>query len=141
MAGLIVEAKQRGTTSRQWRNLPYHVFELATAIVFGLVAVAWIVDPVQTGRRSPVGGEVVGTIYPWVWSIGYLIALPLVAYGIARSNAVRVAGLWVLGMALTMQFVAALTSPVIGPRTFSYAVFAIAALVRSLLLVKLTPRR
>lgn len=120
---------------------PHHVFEVATAVVFALVGAAWIANPTVTGLRSPVGADAVGTVYPWVWSVGYIVALPLVLYGVMHSNRWRIAGLWLLGMALTMQFVAALTGPRLEPRTFSYLVFALACLLRALLLVKLTPRR
>lgn len=135
--------RSRGTAEalRIYKLTPHHVFEVATAIVFALSAIAWLSEPARTGARSPIGASVADTIYPDVWSVGYLLALPLIAVGVTRSNRLRVAGLWLLGMALTMQFIAALSAPRIEPRTFSYAVFALACLLRALLLVKLTPRR
>lgn len=124
---------------RFYRLTPHHLFELATAIVFALVGLAWLSEPAKTALRSPVGHNV--GFYADAWSVLYLVALPLVAWGVFRSNAIRIAGLMLLGTGLVMNCIAALSFEQIGPRSFGYGVFAIACFLRAWLLVKLTPRR
>lgn len=108
-----------------------HAFELATAIAWALVGLAYILDA-KAGVASPVGREL--RPFDLFWSGAYLAACPMIVGAIAwRSIRFRVAGLTLLGTALVMHGIAATTGGPLEVRDGVYFVFALACLTRALL--------
>lgn len=108
-----------------------HIFEFATAIVFFLLGLNYLMDD-QAGKRSPIGA----TLHPfdYAWYGSYVVATPLIICGVlAGSQRVRVAGLTLLGTAQVMNFIAAITSDPLEARDFVYLIFSIACFLRAFL--------
>lgn len=120
---------------RFWKRTVPHVFELAVALAWALIGLAYLIDPTVI-ERSPVGRMV--HPYDLAWSIGYLIACPLIVTGVLfpRERRLRVAGLAILKTGLVMHGIAALSFDA-APRAFVYFVFAGACLLRIVHLVQL----
>jgi threonine/homoserine/homoserine lactone efflux protein len=108
-----------------WNNL----FEPATAFVWFITALSWLVDPETTAAHSPVaGGSYI--VFHYYWASLYVIAAPMIWMGVARKKpAYRMAGLILLGTGLVMNGVAAL-SGTLEPRDLNYFVFAAACFFR-----------
>lgn len=113
------------------QRLRVHVFEIATALAWLLVGTNYLLD-INATIRSPIGA----TMHPfdYGWSTMYVIGAPLVIAGIAwSSQRVRVAGLTLLGTALFMHFIAAVTQTPLEARDFIYLCYSLACLIRAFL--------
>jgi hypothetical protein len=104
------------------------VFEVATAICFITVAVAFFTDPHATLVRSPIGRTVAP--YDYVWNGFYAAGGVLAIFGLAENERrVETAGLIVLATGLLTNAVA-LASLNFDLRFFGYVAFAAASLAR-----------
>lgn len=112
-----------------------YMFELATGIAFPLVAIAYFLNPNQSSAHSVIGQ----TVFPfdYIWCCGYILGGVLMLVGIiAPQPRLRASGLIILGAALTMQVVAAVS---IRPdlREMFNAIYAAACLTRASLVIRL----
>lgn len=115
---------------------PY-AFELATAFAWLLTGLTALLDP-ATLIHSSVGRDVAP--FAAIWSGLYVAGAVAIVTGIARPfPALRVAGLLLLATGLCMQTVAAISFD-FTPKAAVPAVYALAALTRSLMLVVMIRR-
>ncbi len=114
-----------------------YAFELATAIAWLLTGITNLVSP-SALAHSAVGRNVIP--FAQIWSGLYILGGLAVIAGVLRPlPALRVAGLLLLGTALIMQTVAAV-SFAFTPRSVSPAVYAAAAFLRAWVLIVLIRR-
>lgn len=115
-----------------------HLFELATAVAYVIVGVAYLLDDhtnLRLGPLSPGVGD-------WAYVFSGLEATggPLVVVGVLAARApLRGAGLALLGAGLIMHFVASLVGGV-QPRDFVPLVFAASCWLRLWFLLLLANR-
>lgn len=114
-----------------------HLFELAVALAFAILGVAYLIDP-QAAVLSPVG-RYVGH-WQYAWSLFYIIACAMIWNGIfMKSCAERVAGLILLGTGLAMHGIAAVTSH-LEIRDAVYFLYSAVAFTRVYWLLHVFPR-
>jgi hypothetical protein len=112
-----------------------YAFELATAVVWAVSGISYLISPQITALQSPVGHTIRG--YETGWSILYIVGAILVVYGALRpAMPVRAAGLLLLGTGLTMQLLGAVSVQV-QLRDLNYLIFALACFARAALIWKL----
>lgn len=105
-----------------------HVFELATAVVFALIGLAYLFNPEATALASPVGRDL--GIWQHVWSIGEVIAAPIVISGITwAAPRWRATGLTLLGTCLIMHGIGAMYNG-FEARDLVYFIFSAACFLR-----------
>lgn len=118
---------------KQFRPLA-NVFELAIALGWALVGLSYVLDP-NLELRSPLTEP--ADPYDFMWSVLYLLALPLIWGGILKFKPHwRVAGLILLGTGLLLQGALALQNGLPDPRVFIYWVYAAAVLLRAAVVVR-----
>lgn len=111
----------------QFRPLA-NIFELAIALAWSLVGLSYVLDP-DAELRSPLASP--AEPYDFMWSILYLLALPLIWAGILKFRPHwRVAGLILLATGLLLQGTIAVQHGVSDPRVFIYWVYAVAVGLR-----------
>lgn len=113
-----------------------HLFEGAVAIGWAIIGIAYLTNA-HLEDHSPIGREV--QPFDLVWSILYLVACPMILYGLwwgSRHWRWRVAGLILLTTGLIMQGIAAATFE-LEPRVAVYAVYAAACFLRAALLTQI----
>lgn len=117
----------------QFRPLA-NVFELAIALAWALVGVAYLTHP-GAALSSPLEQDAAG--FRIVWSVMYIAALPLIWVGCLKPwPHWRVAGLLLLGTGLVLHGVIALYHNGTDPRVWVYWVYAVAVLLRAAVVVR-----
>jgi hypothetical protein len=117
-------------------RLVAHLFEAAMSVTWALVGVAYLTDH-GIALDSPVGRDVGGFETAWSWL--YVLACPLILYGLLRGPRdwrFRVAGLILLATGLVMHGVAAVTFH-LEPRVAIYGIYAAACVLRAWFVVHL----
>lgn len=121
-----------------WRRITAHLFEMATAISWFAVAVAFFANP-RILEMSPVGREV--HPFDYIWCCLYILGAGGIIVGVLtdRMNH-RVSGLMMLATGLIMQMIATVIyNPEV--RVATYMVYSLACVVRILILVGIAKQR
>lgn len=116
-------------------KLRLHIFEYVTAAVFCLVGINYLTDTSGAGTRSSIGEA----MHPFdvTWSLFYIAAAPFIIFGLTKEKQnLRIAGLNLLGVGLTMQFIAAITTTPLEPRDFAFLLYAVACFLRAYLAIQ-----
>lgn len=104
-----------------------HVFELGVAVVWFIVGIAYMVDPLAA-VHSPIAHNIGHWV--WAWIALYLAGSPLIVIGLlGRKVNLRIGGLILVMSGLMIQFIAAVYSPW-DLRSLTYLVYATACCLR-----------
>lgn len=103
--------------------------------MWAVVGVAFFIDPARTLDNGVIGGRMWPMDY--LWESLFLVGGALTALGLLRpSSRSRVAGLFLLASGLAIAFVAAVSRNPDDLRFVVYALYAVAALVRGLVVYR-----
>lgn len=117
---------------RQFRPFA-NVLELAIALGWALVGSAYFI---YGDAESRAVFSTSADPFDYIWAAFYLSAFPLIWAGVFCGKPHwRVAGLLLLGTGLLLEALVALTYP-IEPRSFVYAVYAVAVFLRAAVIVR-----
>lgn len=106
-----------------------HGFELAAALMWALVGLAFFIDPTKTLDNGVIGAR----LWPmdFLWEGLFLVGGVMTTVGLLLpSSRFRVAGLLLLATGLGITFIVAMARHPEDPRFLVYGIYAIAALVR-----------
>ena len=115
-----------------------HLFEMATAISWFLVAVSFFINP-QILELSPIGH--VAPPFDYIWSCLYVLGAGGIIVGVLtdRTNH-RISGLVLLATGLIMQMIATVAyNPEL--RVGTYMVYSIACAMRIVMLIGIAKQR
>lgn len=112
-----------------------YVFELAAGLGYMFVGISFLLDPQQAAAHSTIGRQI--PPFDTIWSVMEVLGGVMMIAGVLKPlPRLRVAGLLILGTALTMRVTAGLlTAAQIG--IAFHGVFALACFLRAALITRL----
>lgn len=112
-----------------------YVFELAAGLGYMFVGISFLLNPREVAAHSIIGRQI--PPFDTIWSVLEVLGGVMMLAGVLKPlPRLRVAGLLILGTALTMRVAAGLlTDPQVG--ILFHGVFAVACFLRALLITRL----